>query len=161
MKQAIAILIGMVLVAGHAAATSSERGTRTKVTFTNTLPEPHGEATVSASLDERAERLASLEVRIDGRRIEIPRSAFADLPKPRLDFLEFRYDGVEASDPEWSVSVEIFYGDPLALPPEEWPNEERRLYSSAVIRIKGARVVGRRLFSVENGGSSRYESFEP
>ena len=78
------IVFGFVVMwIDEASATDTVLGKCTQISFTAKRAD-YPTATVSAALDERSDRLASLEVRLAGKPIELPRKAFADLPSAQM-----------------------------------------------------------------------------
>src|SRR5574340_645098 len=75
-RPSITVLILLGLAAALAPqpliASQVDQGTRTDVTFTETLPKPYGQAKVTARLDAKKEKLERLDVLFGGKRVYVP-----------------------------------------------------------------------------------------
>ena len=155
------VVVGLVLFGWFLAtplvgrATEDIPGKRTAVAFTEKFPEPYPMARLSAALDEQSGKLASLQLSLAGKPVDISRKAFDDLAKPNLKTISLSYSGRPVADPKWSVAIRIEFGDPV----RSEQSGGRYEFSYVAIMIVNGRAVGREIFPIDTPGSSRHDEF--
>jgi len=128
---ALGLFVGILIVAGT--PVSKERiAPWRSVSFVADLPTPYGPSLVSITRDgtEIDSRIASITISLKGKDIVVPKSLFADLPKPQLNTAHLTSEiGGRGQD---GVYINIQYGDKALKGKGEYPLAQITLSDSKV-----------------------------